>query len=214
MACVVRSDLCADMGRPGVDYLASLRSERLVCLQRPDAAPASGRRIFFLMCHHAAVGLSISRLALAPGSTSTLISTSATATERVRKLVRVRVRNRVRLRVRKHVRVRVHKRVRVRVRKCVRVRVRKRVWVWVWVWVWVPLHVSGSGTERVLGFVRAVASHVPDSSTVKAVPLTQPRSPIFFRDFSPASSHAQVHSVGVWGLSSTILRWVGNRGGG
>jgi len=49
MACVIRSDLCADMGRPGGDYLASLRSERLVRLQRPDAAPASGRRIFFLM---------------------------------------------------------------------------------------------------------------------------------------------------------------------
>jgi len=76
-------------------------------------------------CHHAAVGLSISRLVLAPGSASTLISTSATATERVRKCVRVQV----------------------------------------------PLRVSGSGTERVLSFVRAVVSHVPDSSTVKAAPL-------------------------------------------
>jgi len=74
--------------------------------------------------------------------------------------------------------------------------------------------VSGSGTERVLSFVRAVASHVPDSSAVKAAPLTQPRSPFFFWDFSSASSRAEVHSVGVWGRSGTILRWVGNRGGG
>jgi len=46
VVCVVRRDLCADMHRPGAEYLASLRPERLL---RPDAAPASGRRIFFLM---------------------------------------------------------------------------------------------------------------------------------------------------------------------
>ena len=73
---------------------------------------------------------------------------------------------------------------------------------------------SGSGTERVLSFVRAVESHVPDSTTVKAAPLTQPRSPFFFRDFSPSSSRAEVYRVGVWSLSGTILQWIGNRGGG
>jgi len=49
VACVVRSDLCTDMRRPGAEYLASLRPERPERLLRPDAAPASGRRIFFLM---------------------------------------------------------------------------------------------------------------------------------------------------------------------
>jgi len=49
MAYVVRSDLCTDIHRPGAEYLASLRPERPKRLLRPDAAPASGRRIFFLM---------------------------------------------------------------------------------------------------------------------------------------------------------------------
>ena len=49
VACVVRSDLCADMRRRGAEYLASLCPERSERLLRPDAAPASGRRIFFLM---------------------------------------------------------------------------------------------------------------------------------------------------------------------
>ena len=49
VACVVRSDLYADMRHPGAEYLASLRSERPERLLRPDDAPASGRRIFFLM---------------------------------------------------------------------------------------------------------------------------------------------------------------------
>jgi len=49
VVCVVRSDLCTDMHRPGAEYLASLRPERPERLLRPDAAPASGRRIFFLM---------------------------------------------------------------------------------------------------------------------------------------------------------------------
>jgi len=43
VACVLRSDLCADMCCPGTEYLASLRPQRLECLLRPDAAPASGR---------------------------------------------------------------------------------------------------------------------------------------------------------------------------
>jgi len=52
VACVVQSDLYADMRRPGAEYLACLRPEppeRLLC---PDAAPASGCRIFFLMSGH------------------------------------------------------------------------------------------------------------------------------------------------------------------
>jgi len=49
VACVVRSDLSADMRRPGAEYLASLHPERPERLLRPDAAPASGPRIFFLM---------------------------------------------------------------------------------------------------------------------------------------------------------------------
>ena len=49
MVCVVRSDLCTDMRRPGAEYLASLHPECPERLLRPDAAPASGCRIFFLM---------------------------------------------------------------------------------------------------------------------------------------------------------------------
>jgi len=49
VACVVRSDLCADTRRPGAEYLASLRPEHPERLLRPDAAPTSGLRIFFLM---------------------------------------------------------------------------------------------------------------------------------------------------------------------
>ena len=37
VACVVRSDLCTDMRRPGAEYLASLRPERPERLLRPDA---------------------------------------------------------------------------------------------------------------------------------------------------------------------------------
>ena len=97
--------------------------------------------------HHAAVGRGISRLALTTSSTVTPISSSTTATKRVRKLVWVH--------------------------KCV------CIWVYKRVCVQVLLHVSGSGMERILSFVGAVASHVPHTTTEKAAPLTQPCSPFF-----------------------------------
>jgi len=139
------------------------------------------------LCHQVAVGLSISQLAL----TSSHASTSITfiAIERIRIQVPVRIIG--------------------------------GSWSWIQVCVRKVLIVlqhglSGCGAERISVLVWAMASHEAHYYAVQGAIFTQPGRTFTLRDL-PLSSHgAKVHSIRVWGLTSTARRWVGSvsSGGG
>jgi len=97
-------------------------------------------------------------VALATGSSTTPITSTATATESVSN--------------------------RVRIREDVRV----------------PIHVSGSGTERVLRLAEAVPSHVSRLFTLETKSLSNPRSTFLFGEFPIAGT--------------TQIRWIQTHTGG